>query len=82
MKVQIGLADEDSYPHAGTITFIDNRVDANTGTLRIRATLDNPKNGTDGKRFLMLRSLFGGAARDRVGVIEHLFDGVKAGAKP
>jgi RND family efflux transporter MFP subunit len=58
LKVQIGLPDEDGYPHTGTVTFIDNRVDANTGTLRIRATLDNPKNGTDGKRYLMSPGLF------------------------
>ncbi len=39
-----GLADElPSFPHRGTIDFSDNRLDTNTGTLRVRAKMANPK---------------------------------------
>jgi multidrug efflux system membrane fusion protein len=40
--VCIGLVDEDGYPHAGQLDFIDNQVDAATGTIRARAALANP----------------------------------------
>ena len=40
--VKVGLADEQGYPHTGKIDFIDNRVDAATGTIRLRAVVPNP----------------------------------------
>ena len=40
--VRIGLADEDGYPHDGTVDFIDNAVDPATGTIRARAVVANP----------------------------------------
>lgn len=40
-KVKIGLADEEDFPLEGTVNFIDNQVDATTGTLRLRAVVDN-----------------------------------------
>ncbi|WP_020468125.1 efflux RND transporter periplasmic adaptor subunit [Zavarzinella formosa] len=43
MEVLIGLADEDGFSQKGVIDFIDNKVDPATGTLRVRAILDNPK---------------------------------------
>lgn len=39
--VEIGLADEPGFPHAGKVDFIDNRVDAATGTIRVRAVVAN-----------------------------------------
>jgi RND family efflux transporter MFP subunit len=39
--VRIGLANEDGYPHAGRMDFVDNRVDPTSGTIRARAVLDN-----------------------------------------
>jgi RND family efflux transporter MFP subunit len=42
MPLQLGLADEDDYPHVGKIDFVDNRVDPNTGTLRVRGIFSNP----------------------------------------
>ncbi len=42
LPVMIALSDENDFPHQGVINFSDNRIDASTGTLRIRATLDNP----------------------------------------
>jgi RND family efflux transporter MFP subunit len=43
VEIQVGLADEEGFSHTGVIDFIDNKVDAATGTLRVRATLENPK---------------------------------------
>ena len=44
LPVLIGLADEaPNFPHQGTIDFSDNRIDAGTGTLRLRGKIDNPK---------------------------------------
>jgi multidrug efflux system membrane fusion protein len=40
--VRIGLANEDGYPHAGTVDFVDNQVDSRTGTIRARAVVANP----------------------------------------
>lgn len=39
--VQIGLANETGYPHQGRINFVDNALDASTGTIHLRALLDN-----------------------------------------
>jgi RND family efflux transporter MFP subunit len=41
--IQVGLADEDDFPHSGTINFSDNKLDAATGTLRVRGLLPNAK---------------------------------------
>lgn len=40
--VRVGLANDTGYPHAGTVDFTDNQVDATTGTIRARAVLPNP----------------------------------------
>jgi membrane fusion protein, multidrug efflux system len=40
--VYLGLADEQDYPHAGTLKFIDNQIDRKTGTIRARAVFANP----------------------------------------
>ncbi|MFT4045587.1 MAG: efflux RND transporter periplasmic adaptor subunit [Solimonas sp.] len=42
LPVFVGLADEDGYPHAGRIDFLDNALDPQTGTIRARAVLPNP----------------------------------------
>ncbi len=39
--VLVGLADENGYPHSGTMVFVDNELDPATGTIRGRAKLDN-----------------------------------------
>jgi membrane fusion protein, multidrug efflux system len=41
LPVQVGLADEDGFPRKGTLHFVDNRVDPQSGTVRMRAVLDN-----------------------------------------
>lgn len=42
--VEMGLADEEGYPHIGKIDFVDNQVRAGAGTIRLRAVFPN----TDG----------------------------------
>jgi RND family efflux transporter MFP subunit len=39
--VAVGLANEDGYPHTGTVDFVDNRLNPATGSIRVRAILDN-----------------------------------------
>jgi RND family efflux transporter MFP subunit len=41
IPVQVGLANEAGFPHTGRIDFVDNRVDPATGTIRVRAVLQN-----------------------------------------
>ena len=40
-SVQMGLSNEQGYPHVGSIVFIDNQIDPRTGTIRARAAFDN-----------------------------------------
>jgi RND family efflux transporter MFP subunit len=40
--VFVGLANEEGYPHHGAMAFVDNEIDAATGTVRARGRLDNP----------------------------------------
>ena len=53
--VQVGLADEDEYSLSGTIDFVDNKVDPNSGTLRLRAVIPNPKRLLSPGLFVRLR---------------------------
>jgi multidrug efflux system membrane fusion protein len=41
IPVAIGLASETGYPHQGQIRAFDNRLDTASGTIRVRAVLDN-----------------------------------------
>jgi multidrug efflux system membrane fusion protein len=43
IPVSMGLAGETGFPHEGIMDYIDNRVDARTGTLRVRGVFANPK---------------------------------------
>jgi multidrug efflux system membrane fusion protein len=63
--VYIGLADEDGYPHAGRLDFIDNQVDPATGTIHARAALANPDGRYTPGLFARVR-LVGGEDRDSV----------------
>jgi RND family efflux transporter MFP subunit len=54
--VYLGLADEgDKYPHEGTITFVDNRLDPSTGTLCLRGMFDNHMNFLAPGMFVRIR---------------------------
>ncbi|MCM3562323.1 MAG: efflux RND transporter periplasmic adaptor subunit [Hydrogenophaga sp.] len=39
--VRMGLANESGYPHQGTLDFVDNRLNPQTGAIRLRASFDN-----------------------------------------
>jgi RND family efflux transporter MFP subunit len=39
--VRVGLANEQGFPHEGYMDFVDNQLDARTGTIRARAVLEN-----------------------------------------
>ena len=41
LPVHVGLADEEGFPREGTLQFVDNRLDPRSGTVRMRAVLDN-----------------------------------------
>jgi RND family efflux transporter MFP subunit len=43
VPVDMGLADEDGYPHTGYIDFVDNTVDPGSGTILLRGVFSNPK---------------------------------------
>jgi RND family efflux transporter MFP subunit len=55
VPVEVTLADDESAPLWGKINFLDNRVDAGTGTLQARAVLDNPKGMLSPGLFVRLR---------------------------
>jgi RND family efflux transporter MFP subunit len=39
--VQVGLANEEGFPHPGKVDFVDNQLNPQTGTIRARAVLPN-----------------------------------------
>lgn len=45
IPVSLGLANEEGFPHRGTINFIDNQLNPRTGTMRVRGVFPN-KNET------------------------------------
>lgn len=42
-KVRMALANEVGFPHEGQVDFIDNRLNPQTGAIRMRASFDNSK---------------------------------------
>ncbi|WP_332847780.1 efflux RND transporter periplasmic adaptor subunit [Massilia sp. S19_KUP03_FR1] len=44
VAVNVGLVGEEGFPHEGKLEFVDNQLDARTGSVRMRATFEN----TDG----------------------------------
>jgi multidrug efflux system membrane fusion protein len=67
LPVAVGLADESGFPHAGRLEFVDNRVDPQSGTVRMRAVLDNAAGRfTPG---LFARVKLGNAAQPRAAVL-------------
>jgi len=63
--VYLGLADEQDFPHAGTLNFIDNQIDRKTGTIRARAVFANPNGIFTPGLFVRIR-LVGRDSRDAV----------------
>lgn len=42
VPAQLALVDEQGYPHSGYLNYVDPRVDATTGTLKVRGVFANP----------------------------------------
>ena len=63
--VQVGLADENGYPHQGAMVFVDNALDPATGTIHSRALLENHERIFTPGLFARLR-LLDGAQHDAV----------------
>ncbi len=59
LAVKIGLADEEGHPWNGVINFADNRVDADTGTWRLRAVIKNPERTLSPGLFVRMRAPLG-----------------------
>jgi multidrug efflux system membrane fusion protein len=58
---QLGLADEDGFPHVGQVSFVDNQVSSSTGTIRLRATFANKNLALTPGLFARIRLHGGGA---------------------
>ena len=43
VTVRVGLANEEGFPHEGKLEFVDNQLDARTGSVRMRALFENDK---------------------------------------
>jgi multidrug efflux system membrane fusion protein len=41
VPVRVGLVNEEGFPHAGKLEFVDNQLDTRTGSVRMRAVFDN-----------------------------------------
>lgn len=67
--VRIGLANEEGFPHQGHMDFVDNQLNARTGTIRGRAVIDN-KDGLFTPGMFARVQLLGTGARDVILVEE------------
>ncbi|HTI51171.1 MAG TPA: efflux RND transporter periplasmic adaptor subunit [Planctomycetaceae bacterium] len=52
LPVRMALVLDEGFPHRGFVDFVENRLDANTGTIRVRAQFQNPKPSNGGPRLL------------------------------
>lgn len=59
--VYMALANERDYQHIGMVDFVDNAMDKQTGTIRVRATFDNEDNSLLPGLFARLRTAGSGA---------------------
>src|SRR5712692_3389998 len=69
VTVLLGLANETGFPHHGTINFVDNQVNPQTGTLRLRGVFANETEVLAPGYFARVRLLIGqthGASTTRV----------------
>lgn len=44
MPVELERANETNFPHSGVLDFVDNQIDPNTGTIRMRGVFENKDN--------------------------------------
>jgi RND family efflux transporter MFP subunit len=71
--VKLGLTNEKGYPHLGKLDFVDNQVDAGTGTLRMRGLFPNPKRKLTPGLFVRIRLPIG-SVHDALLVSERAID--------
>lgn len=43
LQIRFGLETDEGYPHTATLDFANNEIDSETGTIEVRAEVDNPK---------------------------------------
>lgn len=55
LPCELALQDEEGYPHIGVLDFLENRVDATTGTIRLRGRFDNADGLLRGGLFVRVR---------------------------
>ena len=55
LPIQMALADEQDFPHKGTLQFLDNQLDASTGTINGRAVFRNTDRRLTPGLFVRLR---------------------------
>jgi RND family efflux transporter MFP subunit len=53
--VLMRLANEEEFTHPGHVDFVDNRLNGNTGTIRMRAVLPNPRGNLKSGLFVRVR---------------------------
>ena len=63
VPVLLGLANEAGYPHRGTINFVDNQVNPQTGTLRLRGVFPNEDKALEPGYFARVQLLIGQSRR-------------------
>jgi membrane fusion protein, multidrug efflux system len=59
IPVEIGLQDEDGYPHKGHLDYVSPQVDPSTGTVAVRAIFDNKDNALLPGLFVRVRGPIG-----------------------
>lgn len=69
VPVYLGLANEDAYSREGKVGSVDNRLDASSGTIRVRAVFDNADGQLLPGLYARIR-LGGGAPREAVLISE------------
>jgi RND family efflux transporter MFP subunit len=55
LPVLMRLANEETFTRAGEVNFVDNRVNGNTGTVRLRGVFDNPSGALKPGLFVRIR---------------------------
>jgi len=59
VEVQMSLADEDDYQRTGKLDFVDNQIESNTGTQRLRALVPNEDGLLSHGMFVRIRMAVG-----------------------
>lgn len=59
IPVEIALGNEEGFPHAGILDFVDNQIDQGTGTIRARGVFANPKRYLTPGMFVRVRIPYG-----------------------